>query len=147
MVTMQPKDFVCQIDDHRLTDAIAAAEGKSSGEVRVYVSEKQVGDVVSEAKVHFLRLGMEKTQARNGVLIYIAPRSRNFAVVGDIGIHQRGGQDLWQEAAAAMERHLTQGQFTEALVAAIEKVGAVLAAHFPRQPGDKNELPDDIVRD
>ena len=103
-------------------------------------------DVVSEAKVHFLRLGMEKTRARNGVLIYIAPRSRNFAIVGDVGIDERCGAGLWNETASLMETHLKQEDYTAALVAAIGKVGAVLASYFPRLPGDQNELPDVIAR-
>jgi len=46
-----------------------------------------------------------------------------------------------------MERHLRQGEFTAAIVNAVQKVGAVLSEHFPRQPGDRNELPDEMVED
>ena len=46
-----------------------------------------------------------------------------------------------------METHLKQERYTEALILAIDKVGAVLAAHFPHQADDKNELPDDIAHD
>jgi uncharacterized membrane protein len=147
MVTMQPKVFLNQLDDRRILEAIAAAEARSSGQIRVYVSEKQVEDVISEAKVHFLRLGMEKTRARNAVLIYIAPRSQNFAVIGDVGIHERGGDNLWQGVAGEMEVYLRQERFTEAVISAIAKVGAVLASHFPPDLGGTNELPDAVVRD
>jgi uncharacterized membrane protein len=144
---MQPKAFLTKLEDWRIVDAIGRAERNSSGEIRVYVSDKQVEDVLSEAKVHFLRLGMQKTRDRNGVLIYIAPRSRNFAIIGDIGVHERCGDNLWQVIASGMESHLREGRYTDALLLAIEKVGAVLAAHFPRQPDDENELPDDIATD
>ena len=144
---MHPKSFLRQLDDRRVVEAIGRAEQNSSGEIRVYVSDKQVDDVVNEAKVHFLRLGMEKTRARNGVLIYIAPRSRNFAIIGDVGVHEQCGDNFWQEIAATMETHLKQERYTEALILAIDKVGAVLAAHFPHQADDKNELPDDIAHD
>jgi uncharacterized membrane protein len=144
---MQPRAFLSELDDRRIVQAIAEAERASSGEIRVYVSEKQVEDVVSEAKVHFLRLGMEKTRERNGVMIYIAPRSRNFAVVGDIGIHQKCGDTLWQEVAGMMEEHLKAGRYTDALLAAVSKIGSILATHFPRQADDQNELPDEIAGD
>jgi uncharacterized membrane protein len=144
---MHPKHFLGRIDEPRVVAAIRAAEQSSSGEIRVFVSEKQVDGVVDEAKVHFLRLGMEKTRARNGVLIYIAPRSRNFAIVGDVGVHERCGDRFWQEIASGMESHLKKERYTEALILAIERVGAVLAAHFPHQPDDRNELPDDIATD
>jgi uncharacterized membrane protein len=146
-MSMRPRTFLSQLDDRSIVDAIARAEQKTSGEIRVFISEKQVSEVLNEAKVHFLRLGMQKTRGRNGVLIYIAPRSRNFAIIGDIAIHERCGDNLWQDIAGSMETYLRQERYTEALVTAIERVGVVLAAHFPRQPDDRNELPDEIERD
>jgi len=142
---MQPRSFLSRLDDRRIVRQIQAAEQKSSGEIRVYVSEKQVEDVVTEAKVHFLRLGMEKTRDRNGVLVYIAPRSRNFAVVGDAGVHERCGEHFWQEIAASMESYLKREEYTDAIVTAVDKLGAVLATHFPRKPDDRNELPDEVA--
>jgi uncharacterized membrane protein len=146
-MSLPPKKFLDELDDQRIVEAIGRAERQSSGEIRVFISEKQVNDVLNEAKVHFLRLGMEKTRGRNGVLIYIAPRSRNFAIVGDVAIHEHCGDQFWQEIAEAMETNLKQERYTEALLLAIERVGAVLAAHFPRQPDDRNELPDEVERD
>ena len=52
-----------------------------------------------------------------------------------------------RKVSATMEQRLREGQFTEAVLAAVEKVGALLAAQFPRSPEDTNELPDGIVRD
>ncbi len=144
---MQPRKFLSQLDDRRIVEAIARAEKCSSGEIRVYVSNKQVQDALHEAKTQFVRLGMEKTRARNGVLIFVAPRSRAFAVVGDVGVHQRCGDELWNEIAAGMETHLRQERYTEALILAIEKVGSVLAAHFPHRPDDENELPNEVAGD
>ena len=144
---MKPKAFINELDDQRIVSAIGEAEKRSSGEIRVYISDKQIDDVVSEAKSHFVRLGMNKTRERNGVLLYFAPRSRNFAVVGDLGIHEKCGQELWDLVASTMEAHLKANRYTDALLAGIEKIGSVLAAHFPRQADDRNELPDEIAGD
>jgi uncharacterized membrane protein len=144
---MRPKEFLNHLDDRRIVEAIRKAERVSSGEIRVYISHKQVQDVISEAKVHFLRLGMQKTKRRNAVLIYIAPRSRNFAIIGDVGVHSQCGDNFWRDTATVMESHLKQNRFTDAVVAAVEEVGSVLAAHFPRQPDDRNELPDDVIQE
>ena len=146
-MSMHPKVFLSRLEDRKIVQAIERAEQRSSGQIRVFVSEKRVQDVLNEAKVNFLRLGMEKTRHRNAVLIYIAPRSRNFAVVGDLAIHERCGEQLWQEVATTMESHLKQERYTDAVIAAIDKLGAALAAHFPRQPDDRNELPDEIEGD
>jgi uncharacterized membrane protein len=89
---------------------------------------------------------MQKTQARNGVLIFIAPRSQQFAVIGDEAVHQLCGDQLWQEVAASMGASLKHDRYTEALVVAVESIGAVLARHFPRQGDDQNELPNEISR-
>lgn len=144
---MQTRAFLKELDERRIIQAIAEAELKSSGEIRVYVARSQVEDALAEAKAQFLRLGMEKTRDRNSVLIFIAPRSCNFAVVGDIGVHERAKENLWRDIAAAMEAHLKQNHYTEAVLAGIEQVSAILATHFPRRSDDRNELPNEIAGD
>ena len=77
---------------------------------------------------------------------FFAPRTQQFAIVGDTGIHEKCGQPFWEEISALLSARFKEGQFTEALVAAVAKVGEVLARHFPRRPDDQNELPNQIVR-
>ena len=48
-------------------------------------------------------------------------------------------------AMAAMLAHIGDGRVADGLVEAIAKVGTVLAAHFPRQADDINELPDRLI--
>ena len=38
-----------------------------------------------------------------------------------------------------------EGRPGEGIVAAIERVGVVLAEHFPRSAGDVNEIPDKLI--
>jgi uncharacterized membrane protein len=77
-------------------------------------------------------------------LIFIAPRSRNFAILGDSGIHEKCGDDFWRKAAENLSAHFRDGKFTDGLVATIEELGRVLAAHFPVDSEKPNELPDEI---
>jgi len=144
---MNPKEFISQLDETKIVRAIAEAEGKSSGEIRVYVSHRKRTDPFSFAQRRFLQMGMTRTRHRNAVLIYLAPRSRQFAIVGDVGVHQKCGDAFWQQVSARMTSLLKHGRFTEAVLDAIQKVGDVLARHFPRGSDDRNELPDGIVRD
>lgn len=132
------------VDHDRVVAAIANAEQRTSGEIRVLVAREKAEDPVQAAQSHFERLGMTRTAARNGVLIFVAPRSHRFAIIGDTAIHERCGQSFWSEVARAMEQRFKQAEFTEGLVNGIEKAGALLAEHFPRQPDDQNELPDKI---
>jgi uncharacterized membrane protein len=130
------------VDEQRVTAAIAAAEQRTSGEIRVLVARQPATDPVAAAQQHFARLGMTQTAGRNGVLIFIAPALRTFAVVGDTAVHEKCGDAFWRELADAMSERFKRGEFTEGLVLGIDRAGALLAAHFPRRPDDRNELPD-----
>jgi uncharacterized membrane protein len=127
--------------------AIADAEGKMQGEIRVFVSRKEPDDPVVAAQQAFFRLGMDRTTMRNGVLIYVAPRVRKFAIIGDKAVHEKCGDGFWKEVADEMATHFRGGHFTPAIVHGIQRAGKLLAEHFPHHPGDKNELPNEIEGD
>jgi uncharacterized membrane protein len=139
---MKPKHFLERIDESRVLAAIAEAERKSSGEIRVYISHRKRPEALKFAQRRFLKLGMTKTRHRNAVLIYLAPRTQQFAVVGDVGVHEKCGEHFWEHIAARMTTFLKASQYTTAIVTAIHEAGELLAGHFPREPDDKNELPD-----
>ena len=84
---------------------------------------------------------------RNGVLIYVAPRVRKFAIIGDEAVHAKCGDGFWKDVASEMAAHFRGGKFTEAIVHGINSAGKLLAEHFPHHPGDKNELPNEIEED
>src|SRR5215212_5162509 len=119
------------LDETRIVAAIAAAEQRTSGEIRVVVSQQKTADPVLAAQKQFERLGMIQTAARNGVLIFVAPVSHTFAVIGDRGVHEKCGEAFWRELAAAMTDRFKRSEFPEALVLGIERAGALLAEHFP----------------
>lgn len=146
---MKPNDFLAQLDDAQIVTAIAEAERRTSGEIRVFVSRRPLGkdDVQRRAEARFLKLGMTATAARNGVLFYFVPRDRRFAIVGDRGIHERCGPEFWREIAAALHEDLARGDFTRGLVAAIQRAGEALARHFPVAPDDRDELGNTVERD
>ncbi|HEV2211387.1 MAG TPA: TPM domain-containing protein [Verrucomicrobiae bacterium] len=144
---MKPHHFVEKLRDNELVEAIRKAERKTSGEIRVFISRKPVEAPVSVAQAHFLEMGMDKTRDRNAVLIFVAPRTHKFAVIGDKAVHERCGDAFWLTLANEMTGHFKNSHFTEGLLHAITKAGELLAQHFPRRPDDTNELPDDIERD
>ncbi len=90
---------------------------------------------------------MDKTSEKNGVLIYVAPRARKFAIIGDAGVHERCGDAFWTDVAGEMTNHFKQTRFTEGILHGIQKAGELLAKHFPGQPDHPNQLPDDIAHD
>jgi len=143
---MRTKEFLGQLDHDRIVSAIKAAEATTSGQIRVFVQRGELaGDPVVAAQEKFRKLGMEATQERNGVLIFVLPRARKFAVIGDDGVHQKCGDEFWQQLVERMRAHFQSEHFTDALVEAIEETGKLLARHFPRTSASTNELPDNIV--
>jgi uncharacterized membrane protein len=146
---MKPKEFLKQLDHDRIVAAIRQAEARSRGEVRGHVANREVDDAQQAAAKRFEAFGMTATAERNGVLIYVAPRSRKFAIIGDTGIHARCGPQFWTEVAAAMEVDFREGKFTDGIVKGVMRAGEVLAIHFPRTRGaaDTNELPDEVTEE
>jgi uncharacterized membrane protein len=134
------------IDDSRVVAAISVAELRTSGEIRVFISQRKTDDAVAAAQKQFERLGMTQTAQRNGVLIFLTPGSRSFAVIGDKGVHEKCGDAFWRDLADAMTERFKRGEFTDGLVFGIDRAGALLAQHFPRAPDDRNELPDTIEK-
>jgi len=133
------------IDTRRIEDAIRAAERRTSGEIRVSVAPLFWGDVRRLAEKAFKRLGMTATKQRNGVLFFVVPSRRRFVVLGDLGIHEKVGQEFWERVTLAMSDRFKVGDFTEGIVRGIHEVGEQLATHFPHQgEADVNELPDEV---
>lgn len=133
------------LDPDRVAAAIRAAEAACSAEIRVSVSGALWGDPRKRAEKAFVKLGMAKTEHRNGVLIYLMPRRRRFAVLGDSGIHAAVGQAFWDAIAAAMGERFKSGDFTGGLEHGIAEVGRQLEEHYPAsRSGNPNELPDQV---
>jgi uncharacterized membrane protein len=146
---MQTKSFLGALDHERIVKAIQDAEARSRGEVRVHVSQKVVTDAAGAAARQFETMGMTQTAQRNGVLLFVAPASQTFAVIGDEGIHARCGPQFWKDVAAAVEADFRAGRFTDGIVKGVARVGDELATHFPRTDGaaDRNELADEVTED
>lgn len=142
---MRTKEFIEKLEHDRIVRAIAAAEERTAGEIRVFIQRGEVADSLGSARKQFERLGMTQTRERNGILIFVAPRAQKFAVIGDQGVHEKCGDPFWQALTQAMRTHFQAQNFTDAVVHAIEEAGQLLAQHFPRRPDDRNELPNTVL--
>lgn len=127
-----------------VTDAIAAAELKTSGEIRVHLENFCFGNALRAAEKVFLRLKMHETRERNGVLIYVATQSRKIAIAGDRGIHEKLGSGFWEKMAAQLIERFQHNQKAEALAECILACGEQLGRYFPRSADDTNELTNSI---
>jgi uncharacterized membrane protein len=144
---MKAREFINKLEHDEIVKTIGEVESKMCGEIRVFISHKEPEDAVVAAQAAFDRLGMHKTAERNGVMIFVAPKVRKFAIIGDTAVHAKCGDDFWKEVAHEMSGHFRKGEFTEGIQHGVRRAGKLLAEHFPRHPGDKNRLPDDIAHD
>jgi uncharacterized membrane protein len=148
MFPFRKKPMLDKDSQQRVVAAIKQAESNTTGEVRVYMEHHcSYMDALDRAKEVFHKLGMEKTERRNAVLVYMAFTDRQFAIFGDVEIyHKAGGPQFWQVAADDLKEHLKKNEITEGLCDCVLDLGNALAEHFPYDPSvPKNELPDEIV--
>ena len=141
---MKQQEFLAQLDQQKITDAIAAAELQTSGEIRVHVQPKAPGEIRQVAERTFERLGMTKTALRTGVLLFIACEEQRFVILGDQGINERVPAGFWDEIAAKLTIRFQAGEYTVGIAEAIHSAGEELRAFFPRSEADVNELANDI---
>ena len=101
--------------------------------------------VHSLALASFAEHGLHYTREHTGILILVSLLEHRVEVLADRGIHAKVETAAWEEVT----KHITEGLKTktacDAFCKAIERCGEILAAHFPRQPDDKDELPNDLV--
>lgn len=141
---MKAKDLLTAEQQRAVTEAIKTAELNTSGEIRVHIDEKCSGDPMERAAFVFHEIGMDRTKDRNGVLIYLACRSKVFAIVGDEGIDKVVPQNYWSDVCASTEEYFRAGRFAEGLASAAISIGEKLKEFFPYREDDVNEQPDEI---
>ncbi len=86
-----------------------------------------------------------RTAGRTGVLIYLSLAERRAEIVADEAILKVTDDHTWGEAMEALIKDVREGRPADGICAAIERVGVVLAEHFPRSATDTNEIPDKLI--
>jgi uncharacterized membrane protein len=138
------QQFISKEEGERIIQSIKYAENMTSGEIRVHFHRKIKGDIMEEAIHFFRKLKMDETEAKNGVLIFIAPENRKFSIIGDSGIDAVVPENFWEDIKNKLSQRFQANEMAEGLVECIETIGEKLKTHFPIQSDDKNELPDTI---
>lgn len=89
--------------------------------------------------------GMTRTRGRTGVLVHVSLAEHHAEIVTDIGILRHMGQEAWQGILSGLLLALARGEAEAGLVAAVERIGALLASEFPAGPADMDELPNRVI--
>jgi uncharacterized membrane protein len=135
----------------RIERAIAASETRHGGEIRFAVESalpwsylRRDAPVRERAAMLFSKLGVWDTEANNGVLIYVEMADHGIEIIADRGIARCVPRTEWDAICSDMRERFRGGDFEGGVVAAIGRVGDLLAAHFPLAPDapDPNEVSD-----
>ena len=97
------------------------------------------------ARAQFLEQNLYATRDRTGVLIFVSVAEHYVEVLADKGINDRVDPAVWQHAVDAFVTRVRAGQVADGFVEAVERCGVVLIEHFPRTPGDADELPNHLI--
>ncbi len=114
-----PATFFDEEERREIQIAIAAAEDRTSGEIRVHLEPATPAETLAAARFIFESLGMSQTAARNGVLIYISVQDRRFAILGDEGIDRVVETGFWDEALAIMKTRFEEDRCARGVVEAV----------------------------
>ena len=138
-------EFFTPQEKQLIVEAVRNAEQLTSGEIRVYVESRcRYVDAMDKAREIFDQLKMDQTKDRNAVLVYIAIKDRQLAVLGDEGIHQKVHDEFWKSITDCAICYFKQNDLITGIEKSVELCGEKLKLHFPLQSDDKNELSNDI---
>ena len=136
----------------RLILAVRESERTHSGELRVAVEHSfdlraLLGGATprDRAVELFSALRVWDTEENSGVLIYVNLAEQAVEIVADRGINARVPQEQWDGICHEMSADFAVNRFPEGVLSGLERIGSLLAEHFPARRDNPNELPDSPV--
>lgn len=136
--------FLTEQQEQKIIQTIAEAENQTSAEIRVHIEDHCKKDPLERAVKVFHKLGMNQTELKNGVVIYVAVEDHKASVFGGKGINDQVGEQYWSDVLNIIITHFKKSEFEAGLVKAVKTVGKKLTELYPVQAGDVNELSDEI---
>ncbi len=146
------KKILTKEELNRLSEKIGSIEKKTSAEIRVVVrhnrhwSERKLSPR-QIAEREFRALGVAKTKAGTGILVFILVGERKFELLADHGIIKVLPEAFWANLAGKLSEHFSKKNFYHGLNESITEVGEILESKLPRSATDSNELPNEIIEE
>ncbi|MCK7525917.1 MAG: hypothetical protein MZV64_54075 [Ignavibacteriales bacterium] len=95
-------------------------------------------------KKNLYLLRLVKQKAATGILIFMLFNAKEFCILADKKINELVEQSVWDEISNSMSLDFKQENFCKGILNAVEQAGKILSTHFPIQPGDVNELSNEV---
>jgi len=128
---------------------ISEIEKTTSGELVITIKEKRgwlekTKSVRILAEKEFVSAKIGKTKSATGILIFMLFNAKEFCILADKKINELVDQSVWDEISASMSLDFKHENFCKGILNGVEKAGKILSTHFPIQPGDVNELSNEV---
>ena len=123
----------------------ALASAKIAACRRLFAGRARMASAVrSGARAAFVDLGVSRTRARSGILVYVAMLERRVELVADVGVDVSKLGAPYEKAVATLDASVRGGSGVDAFLASLRDLGPLLAPSLPRADDDVNELPDEV---
>jgi uncharacterized membrane protein len=140
-----PGKFLSDDEIGKVQAAIEQTEKETSAEIKLIIAKHCWDNIKRKASTLFKKHNLHKTKDRNCVLILIITTNREFLIYGDQGIHEKVGQDFWDQTRNVMAENFKQNAFGDGICSAIKLIGEKLKLHFPYNYDDKNEISNEVT--
>ena len=132
-----------------ISSKISEIEKTTAGELVITIKEKRswlekTKSVRTLAEKEFISAKIGKTKGATGILIFMLFNAKEFCILADKKINALVEQSVWDEISNNMSLHFKQENFCKGILDAVEQAGKILSTHFPIQPGDVNELSNEV---
>jgi putative membrane protein len=88
---------------------------------------------------------LHQTEGRTGVLIFVSLAEHMAELLADEGVNRLVSTRNWQRPMDALISAMKSGDLAGGLIASVNEIGAILAAHVPARITDINELSDAVI--
>lgn len=134
-----PLTMILYFPLHLLVSSVPALQ-------RPFIAPSRLHEAVKERAIRaFYEKGLYRTRNETGILIFISLFERKVWILGDRGINSKIPAEAWGELVQTLTAGIREGRAAVALCQVINRCGAELARHFPREADDSNELQDEIL--
>jgi putative membrane protein len=113
---------------------------------RGFITESRATEMATEQSLQeFYALGLQNTVGRTGVLLFVSLLERRVIVMGDEGIDSKVKPEDWGAVRDSVLDGVKAGELQAGLQVAVERIGKVLAEHFPVEGDNPNELDNHVI--
>lgn len=148
---MKEKDFLTNEEMAEITAEVGKAESTTAGEIRVVVAKDSKrfkefdNPIFTNALNAFYKYGLNQTKDQTGVLIFLSIEERKIHILADEGIEKKTNQSVWDAMVLHITENIRSGNVGTGICEVVRQVGELLTQYFPIQPGDINELPNEVI--